>query len=115
MKTGEFGGGWRGRSKNTLELDQHIGRRIVARRKELKQSQAMVAEALGVSPQQLQKYEKARNGVSAVRLFRLSQIQNVSLDYYFAGFEEEGAAACPERIIEAELSGGNLGRASAHE
>ena len=44
-------------------------------------SQEMLAKALGISFQQIQNYEKGVNGVSAVRLFEICKILNVSLSF----------------------------------
>jgi len=55
------------------KIDEAIGRRIRARRTELGLSQEQVAQAIGVSFQQLQKYEKGVNRVSASKLYALGQ------------------------------------------
>ena len=60
-------------TQQTAELahpvDRHVGARIRQRRKELGMSQELFAEGVGVTFQQLQKYEKGRNRVSASRLW----------------------------------------------
>ncbi len=58
-------------------IDVHVGMRIRIRRTLLGMSQEQVAEALGLTFQQIQKYEKSSNRVSASRLFELSQILDV--------------------------------------
>ena len=65
------------------ELDQYIGARIREGRLSLNLSQEQLARALGVSFQQIQNYEKGANGVSAVRLFDICKILNVSLASMF--------------------------------
>lgn len=55
-------------------MDLEIGHRIRTRRLELGMSQEAVADALGVTFQQLQKYEKGVNRVAATTLYRLAQV-----------------------------------------
>ena len=64
-------------------LDIEIGRRLRARRRELKLSQTAVAHAAGVTFQQIQKYEAGRNRVSASTLWRLVQRLDVPIAYFF--------------------------------
>ncbi len=65
-------------------VDVHVGQRIRVRRTLRGMSQEQVAEALGLTFQQLQKYEKGSNRVSASRLFELSKILDVPESYFFA-------------------------------
>ncbi len=64
-------------------VDVHVGQRIRVRRTLRGMSQMQVAEALGLTFQQLQKYEKGSNRVSASRLFELSQILDVPTSYFY--------------------------------
>ena len=64
-------------------VDVHVGKRVRTRRTLLGMSQEQVANALGPTFQQLQKYEKGSNRISASRLFELSQILNVPISYFF--------------------------------
>ena len=64
-------------------VDVHVGQRLRMRRTLLGMSQGKVAEALGLTFQQLQKYEKGANRVSASRLFELSQILDVPESFFF--------------------------------
>ena len=70
--------------------DKHVGSRLRMRRLMLDMSQTDVADALGLTFQQLQKYEKGSNGISASRLQHLSQILQVPVPFFF-----EGAPAAP--------------------
>ena len=64
-------------------VDVHVGQRLRMRRTLLGMSQEKVAEALGLTFQQLQKYEKGANRVSASRLHELSQILDVPQSFFF--------------------------------
>jgi transcriptional regulator with XRE-family HTH domain len=53
-------------------------------------SQEHLGEQVGLTFQQVQKYEKAANRISASRLYRLAQVLNCSPGYFFEGLEENG-------------------------
>jgi transcriptional regulator with XRE-family HTH domain len=63
--------------------DKHVGSRLRMRRLMLDMSQTDVADALGLTFQQLQKYEKGSNRISASRLQHLSQILQVPVPFFF--------------------------------
>jgi transcriptional regulator with XRE-family HTH domain len=65
-------------------VDRHVGRRIRERRQGLGMSQAALAERIGVSWQQLQKYENATNRIAASRLYELSRALGVEVGFFFA-------------------------------
>ncbi len=69
------------------KVDGHVGRRVRERRNALGMSQEKLAAALGISFQQIQKYEKGANRVSAGRLYAMAQRLNVTPDYFFEGVE----------------------------
>ena len=64
-------------------VDKHVGQRLRARRTELSLSQTAVGEGLGITFQQLQKNEWGINRVGASRLYKLSQILDVPIGYFF--------------------------------
>jgi transcriptional regulator with XRE-family HTH domain len=70
-------------------IDVHVGRRLRARRQELGLSQMRLAEALGVTFQQIQKYERGVNRVVASRLYDLSRSLDVPIEYFFSDPPEE--------------------------
>ena len=73
---------------NLLKLvDEYIGARIRIRRNLLGMSKDQVAQMLGISFQQLQKYEKGNNRIAASRIWQLSKALNVSVSYFFEGIE----------------------------
>ncbi len=69
----------------TLLLNQIIGDNVRLLRLQAKCSQEGLAEQLGVSYQQIQKYEKGTNRISACRLWQVSLILNVSIELFFMG------------------------------
>jgi transcriptional regulator with XRE-family HTH domain len=78
------------KTKLKLETDEYIGSRIRECRLSLHLSQELLAKALGISFQQIQNYEKGANGISAVRLFEICNILNVSLASMFPSGDPEG-------------------------
>ncbi len=69
--------------RSSTPADREIGRRVKIRRLDLGISQTTVAEALGLTFQQVQKYEKGTNRISAARLKRLADILDVSISYFY--------------------------------
>lgn len=79
-------------------VDRHVGLRIRMRRKELGVSQERLAEAVGLTFQQIQKYERAANRVSASKLWELAEALNAPITYFFEGLVEmSGADDCLPR------------------
>ena len=66
-------------------IDKHVGSRVRMRRLMLDMSQTDLGDALGLTFQQVQKYEKGANRVSASRLQHLSQILQVPVPFFFEG------------------------------
>jgi transcriptional regulator with XRE-family HTH domain len=66
-------------------IDKHVGSRLRMRRLMLDMSQTDIANALGLTFQQVQKYEKGTNRISASRLQHLSQILQVPVPFFFEG------------------------------
>lgn len=74
-------------------IDLHVGKRIRQRRKFLSVSQADLADSLGLTFQQVQKYESGANRISASKLFEAATALKVPVGYFFEGTEVlEGAA-----------------------
>lgn len=72
-------------------VDVHVGMRLRLRRQVLKMSQERLGNKLGVTFQQIQKYERGSNRVGASRLWKISQVLNVDVGFFFDGLEEEGS------------------------
>ena len=66
-------------------IDAHVGNRVRIRRLELGMSQEKLGDALGLTFQQVQKYEKGTNRISASRLQYVSRILHVAIAYFFEG------------------------------
>src|SRR5271169_6620875 len=66
-------------------IDKHVSVRLRMRRLMLDMSQSYIADALGLTFQQVQKYEKGSNRISASRLQHLSQILQVPVSFFFEG------------------------------
>ena len=73
--------------KPTTWIDEHVGRRLQVLRKSSGVSQQKLAEQLGVTYQQVQKYEGGTNRVSTAFLLRVAQMFSVPLDYFFEGVD----------------------------
>ena len=67
-------------------IDRHLASRVLLRRQEAGLSQQLVADALGVTFQQFQKYERAINRISAGTLYQLSLTLEVPVGYFFEGW-----------------------------
>lgn len=70
-------------------VDIHVGNKIRLRRRLLGMSQAAVAGQIGISFQQLQKYESGANRVGASRLYQLARVLGVAPSAFFRGLEGE--------------------------
>lgn len=66
-------------------IDVHVGFRIRLRRKALGISQERLADSLGLTFQQVQKYERAANRVSASKLWEVAQALNTSVAFFYEG------------------------------
>jgi len=63
--------------------DKHVGRRVRMRRKMLSMSQTKLANALGLTFQQVQKYEKGTNRIGAGRLLQIARVLQVPVSFFF--------------------------------
>jgi len=85
-------------------IDVHVGQRMRLRRQMLRMSQEQMAGTLGVSFQQVQKYERGTNRISASRLFDVSRVLAVPVSYFFEDLTDDAVAA---RDAEVKISLGN--------
>jgi transcriptional regulator with XRE-family HTH domain len=83
-------------------IDLHVGARIRMRRKILGVSQERLAEDLGLTFQQVQKYERGANRVSASKLYEIAKSLQSSVGYFFEGLADttgEGMAEGGEAFV----------------
>lgn len=83
-------------------VDLHVGARIRMRRKILGVSQERLAEDLGLTFQQIQKYERGANRVSASKLYEIAKSLQSSVAYFFEGLADttgEGVAEGGEPYV----------------
>lgn len=77
-------------------MDTHVGKRLRLRRSMVGMSQEALGNAIGVTFQQVQKYERGINRIGAGRLFDFSKILNVPVSYFYEGADEGEAAGFAE-------------------
>jgi transcriptional regulator with XRE-family HTH domain len=82
--------------KAATPVDVHIGQRLRLRRKLVGLSQEQLAERLGITFQQVQKYEKGSNRISASRLFDAARLLSVPVSFFFEGLA--ASEADPEQV-----------------
>lgn len=74
-------------------VDVHVGSRVRLRRTLLGMSQEKLGDALGLTFQQVQKYERGANRIGSSRLYQLSKILDVPVSFFFDDMETSGAGA----------------------
>ena len=77
-------------SRSPTTTDVHVGSQIRARRILLGLSQTDLADGLEITFQQVQKYERGSNRVSASRLYHIAQLLDLPIAYFFDGLEGSG-------------------------
>src|SRR5438477_13182987 len=75
--------------KQANAVDAHVGGRVRARRTLLGLNQERLGDLLGLTFQQVQKYERGANRISAGRLFEIAHILGVGVPYFYEGLTEE--------------------------
>ena len=80
-------------------VDVHVGSRVRLRRTLQGMSRTHVAEALDLASQQVRKYERGANRISASKLYQLSLIFGVPVGYFFEGLVEEGSSSSPDDVM----------------
>lgn len=95
--------------KQTNPIDIQVGNRVRIRRMLIGMSQERLGDLLGLTFQQVQKYEKGVNRIGAGRLYEVSRILNVPVDFFYEGVASsspEGESAPP--VMEFVSSGEGL-------
>jgi transcriptional regulator with XRE-family HTH domain len=92
---GEFGSGHGRGTGKPSPVDVYIGARVRMRRAFLDMSQATLGEAIGLSGQQVQKYERGANRLGSSRLYDLSRALDVPVEFFFEEMPAAVAAGSP--------------------
>src|SRR5262245_39091705 len=79
-------------------VDVHVGSRVRLRRTLLGMSQEKLGEAIGLTFQQVQKYERGANRIGASRLWDLSRVLDVPVAYFFDEMSPSTSARSPSRL-----------------
>ena len=90
----------------------HLGKKLRMRRLSLGLTQTKVAQAINVTFQQIQKYEKGTNGVNSNRLMQLSQFLKVPVIYFFEDYKDFKDTA-PNDVTDDDLNYSFLSRTFA--
>ena len=80
-------------------VDVHVGNRVRLRRTSLNMSQEKLGEALGLTFQQVQKYERGANRIGASRLYDLSRVLEVPVAFFYEEMSEETRAQAPSLLL----------------
>ncbi len=80
-------------------VDVHVGGRVRLRRTLLGMSQEKLGEALELTFQQVQKYERGMNRISASRLYQLCHVLDVPIEYFFEELEGGRPAPSPDNVM----------------
>ncbi len=81
-------------------VDVHVGKRLRLRRTILGMSQEAIARVIGITFQQIQKYERGVNRMSSSRLYDFAKAMNVPVSYFFDGLEQTGATPAFSGMME---------------
>lgn len=88
------------KKKQPNPIDIHVGSRIRLRRTMLGMSQEKLGESLGITFQQVQKYEKGTNRVGASRLQNIASILNVPVSFFFEDAPDDNAPSSASGLEE---------------
>ncbi len=89
-------------------VDVHVGGRVRVRRRLINMTQETLADLIDVTFQQVQKYERGSNRISASKLFAIADALEVPVNYFFEGLDEpsrraDGHGHAPEQTIQSFL------------
>ena len=90
------------RVTNNNAVDVHVGKRVRMRRTLLGMSQEQLGASLNITFQQVQKYERGANRISASRLWDISQILDVQISYFFDDMTDDTMRSSPRRVSRSE-------------
>nr|WP_295111859.1 helix-turn-helix domain-containing protein [uncultured Caulobacter sp.] len=88
-------------------IDQHVGTQVRMRRKVLGVTQDQLADSLGVTFQQVQKYERGENRISASKLYQIASLLKTDIGFFFDGLPDpdatDGEGCEADRTVQAFL------------
>ncbi|MEZ5828426.1 MAG: helix-turn-helix transcriptional regulator [Hyphomicrobiales bacterium] len=91
--------------KKPNPVDAHVGSRVRLRRMLLGMSQERLGDSMGLTFQQVQKYEKGVNRIGASRLFQISKILDVPVQFFFEEAPYAGEAGTSRGLAESDSEG----------
>ena len=91
------------RITNNNAIDMHVGKRVRLRRTLLGMSQEQLGTELNITFQQVQKYERGANRISASRLWDISQILDVPISYFFDDMSENTMRSSPRWVSRGDV------------
>lgn len=97
--------GGRPRADKPNPVDVHVGSRVRLRRTLLGMSQEKLGEAIGLTFQQVQKYERGANRIGASRLYDLSRVLDVPVSFFFDDMPADVTGERPAGVAEEKQSG----------
>lgn len=77
-------------------VDIYVGGRLRSRRSLVGMSQEKLADSVGITFQQIQKYERGTNRVSASRLWQFSKILEIPISYFFENYSDKPSSSAPD-------------------
>lgn len=101
-------------SPESWSVDAHVGQRVRMRRTLLGMSQEKLGEAIGLTFQQVQKYERGSNRISAGTLYRLGQVLDVPVSFFFDCYDDpDHARAVSSRDDSSSINDSQISRREA--
>ncbi len=92
------------RSDQEKRIDAHVGGRVRLRRTLMGMNQSALGQAVGISFQQIQKYENGKNRMGASRLYQFGQVLDVPVPFFFDSMPKE-VAGRPRSVSDAHVAG----------
>lgn len=86
-------------AKKPHQVDVHVGKRLRLRRNMLGMSQDDLGKQVDITFQQIQKYERGTNRISASRIWEFARILGVPEDYFFEGLEDVPSTAAEDQQL----------------
>lgn len=94
-------------------VDIHVGNRIKMQRRIIGMSQTTLADGIGLTFQQVQKYENGKNRVSSSRLQQISELLGVPVAFFFEGAEKVARRRAPDYLVDLANAPGGIQLAKA--